>query len=783
MNASSMIATSLDQLEFGRVLEHIAGMAASSLGVEQIANLEPIAEIDECRQQVSMVSEMRAILLRDEDLPLHGVWDVRESLALARIHGAVLSPENLLHVRSSITAIRKVRDFLMRRRESAPLLAAMVSDLHVNRLLEKHIDDAIDDVGSVRDSASRDLARVRRDIVDRSAALRSRLQKILRRVSEEELVTDEYITLREGRLVLPVRAEAKRRIPGIIHGESHSGGTVFLEPAEIFDMNNEIAELTFAERREVEKILRTLTEEVGTESAQFAAGLIALGTLDSIWARARYAVKYNCTEPEISERDEIVLQEARHPLLLLRLEHVVPMSIELDVTRRAVIVSGPNAGGKTVAMKTLGLVCMLALSGIHPPAATCRVHPCRIFADIGDQQSLENDLSTFSSHMSRIAAILSEAHAGDVVLLDEIGTGTDPDEGGAIAASVVEYLIRRGSFLMATTHHSYLKVFAYEMDGVENAGMEFDTRTITPTYRFMIGIPGNSYAFELLERLGFEPSVLTSARARLGDERNRMTEIIGELEESLTEGRRALDEGRRARDEADALRQRYELEAKDLHAQRRDLIAAARQEARQIVATANSQIENALREIREGASDARVRELRKQIDDVRATLQPPSDESRSVDDAAFSVGDAVRIAGGSQVGEVIVEPDAKGYAIVQFGAVRMRSSIADLERVSRRDVRGTATTVGRMPVTNVGELESRIDIRGMYPDEAVVRLEQAITAAMNANLTHMDIIHGKGTGALRARVHEYLRTHPGVASFRLGALTEGGAGITVVELK
>lgn len=783
MTATQLELGTLEQLEFARVLEYISGLASSSLGVEHVMGLFPTDDIEALRREAAMVSELRGILERGEDLPLNGIWDVREALSIARIPGAMLGADNLLHIASTIAAVRGVRDFLLRRREALPLLAELVNDVHANRLIEKHITEAIDETGNIRDNATRELARIRRDIIDRSAALRARLQKILRRVSDEELVTDEYITLREGRLVLPVRSEAKRKIPGIIHGESHSGGTVFLEPAEIFDMNNEISELTFAERREIERILRSLTEEVGADAPLFIEGVRILQHIDSIWARSRYAHRHGCSEPELTDRDEIVLYDARHPILLLRLNHVVPMSIELDASRRGVIVSGPNAGGKTVAMKTLGLITALALSGIHPPASRCRVHPCRVYTDIGDQQSVENDLSTFSSHMSRISSILREARTGDIVLLDEIGTGTDPDEGGAIAASIIDHFLARKVFVMATTHHSYLKVYAYETEGVDNAGMEFDTATITPTYRFILGIPGNSYAFELLDRLGIDDSVLKSARERLGDERNRMTEIIAELERALSEARAVRDEGRSVKAEAERLREKHDEMARQILEQRKGIIEEARREATHLISSVNSQIENALREIRAGASNDRVKELRKQVQDVRREVETSlADQTESSSMPSFEVGDSVSIRGGTQVGEVVTAPDEKGHVVVQFGAVRMRANVGELERLSGRDARRKSAASGRISVNNAGDVETRIDLRGMYPEEAEVRLEQAITAAMNANLTQIDIIHGKGTGVLRKRVHEFLKNHPGVATLRLGALTEGGAGITIVEL-
>ncbi|HVZ39630.1 MAG TPA: endonuclease MutS2 [Candidatus Kapabacteria bacterium] len=781
MMKDELIRSSLEQLEFGRILEHIAGYAASSLGVEHVSELEPLSDENAVREELRMVGEIRAMLQRDQLLPLDGIYDIREALAVARIRGAWLSGENLLHCASTLASMRKIREFFAARREACPEMYGLTDRIHSNRFLEKHITEAIDDAGNVRDNASRELMRIRRDIIDKSAALRGRLQRILRKVSDEELVTDEYVTLREGRLVLPVKVDAKRKIPGIIHGESQSGSTVFLEPAEIFDMNNEIAELTFAERREVERILRTLTEELGAEAEEFIASISVLQLADSLYARARYAQRNDCTEPAVAGEYRILLRDAYHPLLLIRLETVVPMSAEMDDATRAIVISGPNAGGKTVAMKTLGLITAMALSGIHPPAAECVVHPCNVFTDIGDQQSLENDLSTFSSHMSRIGDIQQHVTPGDVVLLDEIGTGTDPDEGGAIAAAILDHLLSRRAFVLATTHHSSLKIYAYETDGVLNAGMEFDTRTITPTYRFITGMPGNSYAFELIERLGFERSVLDDARARLGDERNRMTEIIGQLEESLAESRRMSDEHRRNRDAAEALRLRYEGEAREFTERKNAIIAEARSEARETLSRANSMIENAVREIRSGASNEQVKELRRTIEGAREELAPQAPERSEQDGPRFKAGDTVRLKGGTQVGELQFDPDEKGNVVVQFGAMRMRSTIDELEMVTRKEIR--REQVGRIAVMNAAEAETRIDLRGMYADEAIIRLEQAITAAFNANVSHLDIIHGKGTGALRKRVHEYLAAHPGVASFRLGALTEGGSGLTIVELK
>ena len=488
-SAEVLFQSSLEQLEFSRILEHVASYAASSLGRTFLEDATPINNVEALRRDLGMVTEARNLLVEDAAIPINGIYDIHRGLALSTVSGNWLNGEDIRAIYRTMQGMRAARDFIGSHAESSPLLHDLTREVYTNRILEKHISDAIDENGTVKDNASRLLFDLRRDIVAKSGALRERLGKILRRVSDDDMVTGEYVTLSEGRLVLPVRVEYKRRLPGIIHGESKTGSTVFLEPAEIFDLNNEIAELTFAERREVERILEVLTAEIGGEAESLKEGLWRIALLDSIVARSRYAEEYGCVEPTISTDGEIHLADARHPILGLRLDSVVPMSIELGTHTRCVIISGPNAGGKTVAVKTLGLVSMMALCGIHPPAGICTVSPSRVYTDIGDRQSVENDLSTFSAHMTRVRDIVKVVNRGDIVLLDELGTGTDPDEGAAIAAAILKKLLDLGAIVLATTHHSALKLFAYEQDGVENAGMEFDTSSLQPTYRLLCGKP------------------------------------------------------------------------------------------------------------------------------------------------------------------------------------------------------------------------------------------------------------------------------------------------------
>ena len=777
-----LIESSLEQLEYERILEHIAGYASSSLGAAHIRDARPMTDSEAIRQEIRMVGEARTLLQKEERVPVDGIYDIRRALSVSSAEGAWLAGEDLQAVYTTIQGFRRIREFLSARSDVAPLLHELTSGIHTNKILEKHISEAIDDNGEVKDTASRDLFAIRRDIIAKSGALRERLGKILRRVAEDELLTEEYVTLREGRLVLPVRVEYKRKIPGIIHGESNTGATVYLEPAEIFDMNNEIAELTFAERREVERILRTLTQELGSEAEPFRESVWRVQLVDSVIARARYADEYDCMEPEMAEGKQILLEDAFHPLLQIRLDKVVPMSIEFSDSNSCVIISGPNAGGKTIAIKTLGLATMMALTGIHPPAKRCVVHPAALYCDIGDRQSVENDLSTFSAHMTRLQGIMKSATEGDIVLLDELGTGTDPDEGAAIAAAILDRLLAQGVIVLATTHHSALKVYAYQNEGVSNAGMEFDTDTLSPTYRLLVGVPGNSYAFELLARFGFNPEIIESARSYLGEERNELTGLIEQLEGSLQETRELESRHHAALRETETLRSDLRQQQETLKAKREEIVESARKEAREQLAGANSLIENTLREIRSGASSESVKEMRRAIEEARKKTEKEIEKEEKKEDSGFAKGDTVKLKDGQEIGEIQIEPDDDGNVVVQFGPLRMRSHVSELEKVTRSEKR-KKERVSRDAVVNADEARGRVDLRGMYAEEAAVEIDHALTGALNAGLMRLEIIHGKGTGVLRQRTHDLLRDHPSVAEFRLGTLTEGGAGVTIVELK
>ncbi|MBI4534688.1 MAG: endonuclease MutS2, partial [Ignavibacteriae bacterium] len=524
------------KLELERILQRVMRYAASEPGKEVLKALPFLTEVDVIKTELSRVTELKRLLEQEEGFPLEGIYQVIPSIQRAGVEGAVLLPRELHQVSSTLRSARVLRSFLDRRRETFPLLWQVAEPLYADKVLEYNIDQAIDDSASVRASASKELLSIRRTIAEKYEQLRKRLESILKGVSELGFSQEEIITTREGRMVIPVKSEHKNRVPGFIHSASSSGATVFIEPTETLELNNEIRSLQFQEQREIDRILRALTDQVGQSRKALLANSATLAQLDALHARARYSIEILGVQPEVVFQGALKLVQARHPILMMSHGHVgtVPLDFELGDRYHTVIISGPNAGGKSVAMKCVGVVILMVQHGLHIPASDQSVVRVfrKLFVDIGDEQSIENDLSTFSSHLSNLKIIALGADEDSLVLIDEIGTGTDPAEGGAIAAALLDSLTRRKAFTIATTHHSALKVFASETEGVENGAMEFDQETLTPTYRYKSGVPGSSYALEMAARLGFSEELLQKSRERLGFQHVKLDKLIAELESS-----------------------------------------------------------------------------------------------------------------------------------------------------------------------------------------------------------------------------------------------------------
>lgn len=772
---------SVEELEFKVVLDKISKYCYSELGKELILKSLPVEDINWLKREHIVIEEMKNLIVEDESIPFEGVSDVRNLLYKSLIENAVLSSTEILKVKDFIRAVRLIKRYFYSRQEKYSNLFELCSVLYDNALLEKHIEEAIDDTGNVKDNATKELFRIRRELIDKGNYLRKRLEKIMRQISEHDMIMEEFTTIREERFVLPIKAEHKRHIPGIIHGVSQTGATVFLEPMEIFELNNELSLLKNEEKKEVYKILSNLTKEIGADARNFLNSLEIIGHLDAVFGKAKYAEEFGGIKPEIIEENEIVLKNIRHPILVHTkgLKNVVPLSMEFNAEVKGHLISGPNAGGKTVALKSVGLNVMMALSGIYP-LGECRTNYRKIYTSIGDRQSIENDLSTFSSQILRMKEILANCDYQSLVLIDEICSGTDPQEGSALAAGIMDTFIEIGLFFVATTHQSLLKSYALNRKEMLNDSLEFDETNLKPTYKFLIGVPGNSYAFVLAENLGLPPTVLKRAKNYLGSQQFELEKSIRLLQEKLID-----TEKEKVRVAEERLKQenaRKELESKlsDFKQKRQKLMEEARQQVQTAFADANSLIERTIKEIREEKRN--IKDIKKDFEKEKDKLLEQYEVSEKRNDVqkkgtTFKIGDKVAMDNTSSVG-VIEGIEKNNIAIVNFNGVKFKLNFEQLSKVEEEKEK----TEQRENYINFGA-SSRIDLRGYRAELAISELDDFINQAVLGNLDFITIIHGKGTGALRKAVQEFLSTHPSIASYRDGDLVEGGTGVTIAYLK
>jgi DNA mismatch repair protein MutS2 len=778
-----LLEGTLDELEFHQVLQHLKRHCYSELGYEQILESRPQSDIFWLRSEHELIDEMIELVTTDDPVPMEGLTDVRGKLHKSLVENAILSPTELLSVKDVVRLSRIMKKFFADRSEKLPNLAEETSALHHNRLLEKHIGEAIDDDGNVRDTATRELSRIRRSIFEKSNRLRSRLKKILKQVVEEDMVMEDFYTIREERFVLPIKSEHKRHIPGIIHGMSQTGQTVFLEPSEIIEMNNEISLLMNEEKREIQKILSNLTSELGAEARQFLSSLEIIGHIDAILAKANYALKMGGIKPEILDNNEIYMKDIRHPLLVHSkgAKNVIPLSIEFGESTQGYLISGPNAGGKTVALKSIGVNIAMALSGIFP-LGECKTNFRRIFSSIGDHQSIENDLSTFSSQIIKLRKIVAGCSDQSLILIDEIGSGTDPQEGAALACGVLDTFIKMRSFFVATTHQSSLKTYALNRDEVENASLEFDQDNLKPTYKFLAKVPGNSYAFVLAENLGLSKMVLERAKKYLGTREKELEESIAVLQKYRNEAERQSEKAHHEHRKAIKLKENYDHKLSNIKEKRKELVDKARIEAENIVNDANKLIENTIREVQEEKRS--FSEIKKDYYSKKKDIEEKAKEisgrhEKEKKARRLQAGDSVRLEDSPSKGTIIDVDEKNSTAEVDFNGFKFKLPIGQLIPT---DEKPTQQAKPKHSEFTKFDARSRIDLRGMRAQEAIKEVDDLIYDALTANVPLLTIVHGKGTGALRRAIQEFLSTHPSVESFRTGDLAEGGEGVTIVEL-
>lgn len=794
---ADLLERAVEELDLPQVLDYVARYCMTSMAGDVVRALRPNTNPDLLRDDLDRVQECVDIIAAGTDFPFERVNDIRPLVTKAIIEGNFLSATELLHVQEAMGVSRTTRRFITER-PAANRLRTFVEPLIDNRVLEKHITDAIDDTGTVRDNASRELQSIRKEIHELSARLRTRLLRILKKFGEEELLQDEFITQRDGRFVLPLRVESKRSVPGIIHGVSQSGSTVFMEPAETFDMNNELSLLHNRENREIIKILTTLTAELASVAPEVRAAFDVLLELDGILARARYALDYGGIKPLIADDEDVELKDVHHPVLKAQGRRdktdVIPLSVSFRESTRGILISGPNAGGKTVAMKTIGLSMAMALSGVFP-LGMCTTSTRRIFTAIGDHQSIESNLSTFSSQIIRIRDILSHCGRDAMVLIDEICAGTDPAEGGALAAGILDSLLERGACFVVTTHQSSLKQYALTRPAIENASLAFDEARMQPTFRFLPGVPGNSYAFVLAQNVGLPDVVVERARGYLGERHGELEQSISAMQRFRAEAEDLRMKTAEEHQKAERIRKDYEERLAQVRVKRSTVVEDAREEAREVLRKAQALVENTIREVREQQKSAA--EIKKDFATESASIANALSDaeelakqanhkgsSLGVNDtrdtvAALKQGDTVIVEGTNAIGTILSIDAKAASAMVEVNGIKFKFQLSKL--------RSSSAKPKPMPDRDMGVMlkmdsHTNLDLRGMRADEGLRALEMFINDAVLGNLDHVSIIHGKGTGAMRKVVQEYLKEHPQIKTSRLGTLPEGGDGVTIIEL-
>ncbi len=789
----SRLAAAASALELDKVLDAVAEHALTPMAQAEIRQTPIARDPERIKAALALVTDYRGILDRGEDAPIEVFENIDPLCSALEIQGAVLPVESLIALARLAGIARRVRHFLSARREASQRLWHAMQHLQGHPEFEKAVEAAIDPAtGEIRDSASPALRKIRRDIERTQQEVRKKLQHIARKAAAQDMLQEELITVREGRLVLMVKDDFRRAIGGIVHDQSASGQTFFIEPVESVELNNRIRQLTIREHEEIQRILAGLSAKAAEKVRELAHSYALLVRLDAIRARALYSRKFQCNEPIINADGRLVFYAARHPLLLQKLseQEVVPLQLELGKTYTMLVISGPNAGGKTVAMKTVGLLVLMARMGLHIPASADSEIGLmgELFVDIGDLQSIENDLSTFTSHMSRLRDMLLHAGANDLVLIDEMGAGTDPEEGTALALAALESLQKVQVRAMVTTHHGALKQFAHDTPGVENGSMIFDLETLQPTYRFRPGLPGSSYAFDIVARIGMPEAIVRRARELLGSDKNTLDRLITEFEEKLQEQQELVRKNRLENDRLQALIRLYEERAAGIRDKERSLKKKALQESEEILQKANAAVEEAVRLIRsEQASRESIKKARALVEDARRAVREEKKKtarpekqmknSRQLAPGDVHVGDEVIWVPGNQNAVVLAEPDREKKVFIQAGSMKMSVPLQDLRKATvRAQKRSTSVRI-----TAGGKVEQQLDIRGKRVDEALAATDQYLSDALFYGWDEVRIIHGTGTGALRKAVQELLQKHPRVARLKDAPQHLGGQGVTIVQ--
>ena len=781
---------SLRILEFYKIKDRIKKYARTNAGKAMVEALEPYDNVYEINNKLEETNEALEILITKGNPPLEGLFDIQEGIERAK-KGGVLTPEQLLRVSSMLRVSRTMKEFFNREEaeKSYPRLEDLAYILVPIKPLEDEIERAIVSEEEISDKASQTLYNIRRSLKEKNSSVREKISSIVR--SNSKYLQDDLYTMRGDRYVIPVKSEYKSQVPGLVHDQSSTGATFFIEPMSLVNLNNEIRELALKEKAEIERILTELSLKVQDNGEQCLSNLKILIELDFIFAKGRYASSLNAVKPTVREDGVFNIISGRHPLI--EKDKVVPADIYLGEEFQTLMITGPNTGGKTVTIKTVGLLHIMGLSGLLIPARdnSSIAFFKEIFADIGDEQSIEQSLSTFSSHMTNIVNIMKHVNDKSLALFDELGAGTDPAEGAALAVSILETLRKRGAKLIATTHYSELKAYALKTDGVENASVEFDIETLSPTYRLLIGVPGKSNAFEISKRLGLVEGVIDRAKEYMSEENLQFENLIRELQEKSIIAKQEAREAKKLKDEAEELKKKFEDKLEKLDNTREKAYMDARREAKDIISNAKDEADDILKAMREleklGISTGGRQRLEEERKKLKASLEK---QEKGINDMKENEGEAIaQVALGmeaflpslNQKVIIISMPDNRGEVQVEAGIMKINVKLKDLRKT--QVTKAEKVRKKREVKLNFSSVESRVDLRGLDAEEACYKADKYLDDAYLANLGEVTVVHGKGTGVLRKAINDMLKRHPHVKAYRLGAYGEGGDGVTMVELR
>lgn len=781
---------SLKILEFNKIKDKIKKYARTNAGKEKILNLVPYDNIYEINNKLDETYEALEVILEKGNPPLEGLFDIYEGVERAK-KGGTLTPGQLLKIGSTLRAARNMKEFFKREEfeKAYERLEDLAYILTPIKSLEDNIEKSIVSEEEISDKASATLYNIRRSLKEKNSSVREKISSIVR--SHSKYLQDDLYTMRGDRYVIPVKSEYKSAVQGIVHDQSSTGATFFIEPMSIVNLNNEIRELVLKEKAEIDRILAELSFKVKENSEQCLSNFKMLVEFDFIFAKARYGERLNAVRPRIREDGNFNIYSGRHPMI--DDDDVVPSDVYIGGDFDTLMITGPNTGGKTVTIKMVGLLHIMGLSGLLIPARdnSSLSFFNEVFAEIGDEQSIEQNLSTFSSHMTNVVEIMKYVDDKSLVLFDEIGSGTDPSEGAALAMSIIETLRNRKARIIATTHYSELKAYALKTDGVENASVEFDVETLRPTYRLLIGVPGKSNAFEISKRLGLVEGVIKRAKEYMSEENLQFENLIRDLQEKSIVAKKEAREASALKKEAEELRAKYEDKLERLEKARDKAYMDARHEAKEIIANAKDEADEILKAMRalekmgiEGGGRARLEEERKKLKDSLENKEKnlhKMKENEGEPITNVTLGMEAFLPSLNQTVVIISMPDNKGDVQVEAGIMKVNVKLKDLRKT--KVTKQEKVKKKREVKLNLSNIESRVDLRGMDSEEACYKTDKYLDDAYRANLGEVTIVHGKGTGVLRNAITVMLKRHPHVKSFRLGVYGEGGDGVTMVELK